>query len=187
LSTKSQGGSSEPPFLFVRYNFVYFCNMFNTVLYNLRSAKNIGLIARSHIAFGGDNLILISPRDSWKFNGGQHSYTRQLQAEKKLVLLEKFDDFLSWNKSESVNICIEIAENATMLSGFNFPAKCNLIFGSESHGLPKKVLDDVNFTVTIPQVGRIGSINVAQSVAIVQYEASLNKTSNLIKGNKFQH
>lgn len=161
--------------------------MFNTVLYNLRSAKNIGLIARSHIAFGGDNLILISPRDSWKFNGGQHSYTRQLQAEQRLILFESFDKFLSWNDKGFTNICVEITENSTMLNEFNFPAKCNLIFGSESHGLPKKVMDDVNFTVTIPQVGRIGSINVAQSVAIVQYEASLNKTSNLIEGNKFQH
>lgn len=162
-----------------------FGNMFNTVLYNLRSAKNIGLIARSHIAFGGDYLVIIAPRESWKFNGGQHSYTRQLQEQNKLVLFENFEEFLNWNRQEIKNVSVEIDENAPFINKFDFPEKCNLIFGGETGGIPKDILQLTDDIVTIPQVGKVGSINVAQSAAIVQYTVSSKLSGAPISGNKF--
>lgn len=159
--------------------------MYNTVLYNLRSAKNIGLIARSHIAFGGENLIIIAPRDSWKFNGGQHSYTRQLEDRGKLLLFETFEAFVSWNKGGMVNVGIEIDEESTSLAEFVFPEKCNLFLGGETGGIPKVILHKLDTVITIPQAGAIGSVNVAQAAAIVQYSVSINLPKSKISGNKF--
>lgn len=159
--------------------------MFNTVLFNLRSAKNIGLIARSHIAFGGENLIIIAPRDSWKFNGGQHSYTRQLQDQGKLLLFETFEAFTIWNNGKAINIGVEIAENSTFLPEYIFPENCNLILGGETNGLPEEILLYLDDILTIPQIGDIGSINVAQSAAIIQYSVSIKLPKSAISGNKF--
>ena len=61
---------------------------FNTVLYNLRSSKNIGMIARSHISFGGNFLILIGGQERWKFKGGTHSYTRKIEDLGKLLIFD---------------------------------------------------------------------------------------------------
>ena len=66
---------------------------FNTVLYNLRSAKNIGMIARSHISFGGNFLILVGGQERWKFKGGTHSYTRKIEDMGKLLIFDKEKDF----------------------------------------------------------------------------------------------
>ena len=71
---------------------------FNTVLYNLRSSKNIGMIARSHISFGGNFLILIGGQERWKFKGGTHSYTRKIEDQGKLLIFDKEEDFFAWSE-----------------------------------------------------------------------------------------
>ncbi len=67
---------------------------FNTVLHQLRSSKNIGMIARSHIAFGGNYLILIGDTNRWNFKGGTSTYTRKLIETEQLLIFKTFEAFL---------------------------------------------------------------------------------------------
>lgn len=151
---------------------------FNTVLYNLRSAKNIGMIARSHIAFGGGFLIIIEPEERHKFKGGTHTYTRKLDDLGKLLTFPNEEQFLAWSSRLGFNnVAVEIGENSTSLVGFGFPDKCNLIFGNENKGLPVEFLEKIENKVTIPQFGEVSSLNVAVSASIVYYEMKRSKES----------
>ena len=128
---------------------------FNTVLYNLRSAKNIGMIARSHISFGGNFLILVGGQERWKFKGGTHSYTRKIEDLGKLLIFDTEKDFFAWSERlKIVNVGVEIGENEASLIDYNFPDNCNLIFGNERTGLPKEVIDKYGKYIDNPPVWR---------------------------------
>ena len=161
---------------------------FNTVLYNLRSSKNIGMIARSHISFGGNFLILIGGQERWKFKGGTHSYTRKIEDLGKLLIFDKEEDFFAWSERlKIVNVGVEIGENEASLIEYNFPDNCNLIFGNERTGLPKAVVAKMVNTLTIPQYGEVGSLNVAVAASIVFYEMKRSEKSKyVIDGEKFK-
>ena len=161
---------------------------FNTVLYNLRSAKNVGMIARSHLALGGHFLILIGDQNKWDFKGGTSSYTRKLIEREQVLFFETFEQFYTWNKAHgnAQNIAIEISEQAQTTNNFKEYANSNLILDNERTGIPEAILKQCDGILTIPQIHAIGSLNVAISASIVLYEASktLAPQSN-IKGYKF--
>ena len=46
----------------------------------------------------------------------------------------------------------------------------HLVFGSESVGLPKEILEESDNTITIPMNSDSRSINLANAVSIVAYE-----------------
>jgi len=160
---------------------------FNTVLYNLRSAKNIGMIARSHISFGGNFLILVGAQNRWKFKGGTQSYTRKLEDMGKLLMFETEKEFLSWsNRLKITNIGVEISEKEASLVDYQFPDNCNLVFGNERTGLPPEITSQMENNLTIPQFGEVGSLNVAVAASIVFYEMKRGQQSTTtIKGDKF--
>lgn len=161
---------------------------FNTVLLNLRSAKNVGMIARSHLAFGGNYLILIGDSNKWNFKGGTSTYTRKINDLEKLLFFESFNDFLTWNNSneKTLNLAIEIDKESKSSSQYDFPKNCNIILGNERTGIEKEILSKCDATVTIPQVNPIGSLNVAVSASIVFYEMGKSiQNSPQIKDYKF--
>ena len=161
---------------------------FNTVLLNLRSAKNVGMIARSHLAFGGNYLILIGDSNKWNFKGGTSTYTRKINDLEKLLFFESFNGFLTWNNSneKTLNLAIEIDKESKSSSQYDFPKNCNIILGNERTGIEKEILSKCDATITIPQVNPIGSLNVAVSASIVFYEIGKSiQNSPQIKNYKF--
>lgn len=161
---------------------------FNTVLLNLRSAKNVGMIARSHLAFGGNYLILIGDSNKWNFKGGTSTYTRKINDLEKLLFFEDFNDFLTWNNAneKTLNLAIEIDKESKSSSQYTFPENCNIILGNERTGIEKEILSKCDATITIPQVNPIGSLNVAVSASIVFYEIGKSiQNSPQIKDYKF--
>lgn len=147
---------------------------FNTVLYQLRSAKNIGMIARSHLAFGGNKLIIIGDKNKWNFKGGTSTYTRKIETLGLLLFFEDFETFLNWNRenSNNNNLAVEVDIDSASSASLVYPENCNIILGNERTGIPAEILSKCNKTVTIPQVNAIGSLNVAISASIIFYEFS---------------
>jgi TrmH family RNA methyltransferase len=54
---------------------------------------------------------------------------------------------------------------------FDFTGPCAIVVGEEKYGLTQTWLDQADAAVRIPMVGRINSLNVATSAALVIYEA----------------
>lgn len=66
---------------------------------------------------------------------------------------------------------IELAEGATPLHQADLTGAVCLALGHEDRGLTKPVLEGADQLAFIPQLGRIGSLNVATAASIALYEA----------------
>jgi tRNA G18 (ribose-2'-O)-methylase SpoU len=65
---------------------------------------------------------------------------------------------------------LEQTAESTQLPNFTFPSKTVLVLGREKEGVPPEIIDLLDATVEIPQLGVIRSLNVHVSGAIAMYE-----------------
>jgi 23S rRNA (guanosine2251-2'-O)-methyltransferase len=54
--------------------------MFCTVLNRLKSPTNVGMIVRSHVAFGGQQVVFIGDDKPWEFRKGSQSFSPQARS-----------------------------------------------------------------------------------------------------------
>jgi tRNA guanosine-2'-O-methyltransferase len=74
-------------------------------------------------------------------------------------------------KSEGFSVLgLEQSSESVMLPEFKFPKKCVLVLGREKEGLPAEIISMLDYTIEIPQLGLIRSLNVHVSGAIALYE-----------------
>jgi tRNA (guanosine-2'-O-)-methyltransferase len=66
---------------------------------------------------------------------------------------------------------IELADAAVPIHGADLTGSVCLALGHEDRGLTSAVLDGADQLAFIPQLGRIGSLNVATAASIAMYEA----------------
>ena len=81
----------------------------------------------------------------------------------------KFQDFLKENKSE---VYLTDTKAKNLYSACKFNIEDVFVFGSESKGLDKEILEkfDEKNKVYIPMVPNVRSINICNSVSIIAYE-----------------
>jgi 23S rRNA (guanosine2251-2'-O)-methyltransferase len=134
----------------------HYIDMFCTVLYRLKSPQNVGMIIRSHVAFGGERVVFVGHEHPWQFKKGTQSFSRKLQERCDLVSISTDDEFFAWCLAEDLHpVALEIASPPTFLNEFRFPQRTALIVGSEGTGLPASFLQRCAAVVTIPQHGRL--------------------------------
>jgi 23S rRNA (guanosine2251-2'-O)-methyltransferase len=160
--------------------------MFATVLHNLKSPENTGLIVRTHVAFGGDKLVMIGP-DPWRFKKSTQAFSRRLEQITDIVHLKDDDSFFHWCSQEGFTpVAVEISENSRYLPSFAFPSRPAIIVGHEGIGLPADFLARCSAVVTIPQFGPVECLNVAISCCLAIYEFNRNRpVSRNIAGNAY--
>ncbi len=144
---------------------------FNTILYSIKSPVNVGAITRSHVAFGGSKLIFVGYEKPWDFKKGSQAFSRKLEWQCEILFFQHFSEFIKWSQKENlINIAIEIDKNSMTPAECNFSQDCNIIIGNESMGLPDEVVNQCDQVITIPQIGSVGSLNVATSASLIMYE-----------------
>jgi 23S rRNA (guanosine2251-2'-O)-methyltransferase len=161
--------------------------MFCTVLHKLKSPENVGMIVRSHVAFGGDKVVFVGYELPWRFRKSTQAFSRKLETLCELVYLREDDEFFEWCRHNGLSsVATEINPNATDLRGFVFPQRTALIVGNEASGLAADFLARCNAVVKISQFGQVECLNVAISASVAMYE--LNRTnlqSHNISGSKY--
>ncbi len=160
---------------------------FNTVLYRVLSPQNVGMIIRSHVAFGGKYLIFAGYNEPWAFKPGTQGFSRKLESKCHILNFQKFDDLDVWSKSNGFkNIAIEISKSGKPVVEFGYPDHCNLIVGNEGAGIPDEVLSQCDEIIYIPQFGEVECLNVAVSASIVLFDFTKNNNNGKeIRRNKF--
>jgi tRNA (guanosine-2'-O-)-methyltransferase len=68
-------------------------------------------------------------------------------------------------------VAVELADGAVPLHEVDLTGAVCLVVGHEDRGVTPAVLDAVDGVAFVPQLGRIGSLNVATATAIALYEA----------------
>lgn len=89
-----------------------------------------------------------------------------------------FDDFLA--KNPGAKIYMATTKARQVYTDVHYEPDCYIMFGKESAGIPEEILlENQERAVRIPMIGDIRSLNLANSVAIVLYEA--------LRQNNFDH
>ena len=149
--------------------------MIHIVLYQPQIPQNAGNIIRTCVGFNAI-LHMIKP---YGFVLSNSKFTRSaLDYLKKIKLIEHidYDDFISTIPKRSLVYYIT-------RYGRNLPEKIKkpfgkqniyLIFGCETKGLPKKILNDnINKTIRIPIRENIRCLNLSNCVAILLYQIAI--------------
>lgn len=162
--------------------------MFCTVLHSLKSPTNVGTIVRSHVAFGGSEVVFVGHDRPWSFKKGSQAFSRKLERQCKLVFLETDQSYFDWAAAHCYrSIAVEISEAAAPIQEFRFPGSSAIIVGNEATGLSAEFLASCEFAVRIPQPGPVGSLNVATAAAIAMHEVGRDtRDEHPISGNKYR-
>ena len=165
---------------------------FCTILNALKSPQNVGMIVRSHVAYGGSELIFTGLGHPWKFKKGTRAFSRSLENQCTIHHIPDEFEALNWCRENNyTTVAVEISENPVFLDEFSFPDAAAIIVGNEEHGLDTKFISQCDHVVTISQVGNVGSLNVAVSASTAMYEfnrssALVNSRVNKIVGSEYQ-
>ena len=154
--------------------------MFHIILYNPEIPPNTGNIMRL-AANTGTQLHLIRPLG---FNLSNNSLKRAGLDYKKdadFFLHDSFDLCLNSIKFNEIYAFTKFAKKT--FTKIKFKKNDCFLFGSETNGLPDKILDKIKVTnrLRIPMIMNSRSLNLSNSVAITVYEGlRQNKFENLV-------
>jgi tRNA (guanosine-2'-O-)-methyltransferase len=127
---------------------------------------NVGSIARSAAAFGVEHVWLsgnTAPLD--------HPGVRKTAlGTERFLSFERIDAPAGAARAAAAAglrvVAIELAAGSVPLFGAPLDGDVCLAIGNEDHGCSPALLDAVDCAAYIPQVGRVGSLNVAVAAAI---------------------
>ena len=154
--------------------------MFHIILYNPEIPPNTGNIMRL-AANTGTQLHLIRPLG---FNLSNNSLKRAGLDYKKdadFFLHDNIDSCLNSIKFNEIYAFTKFAKKT--FTKIKFKRNDCFLFGSETSGLPDKILDKIKVTnrLRIPMIMNSRSLNLSNSVAITVYEGlRQNKFENLV-------
>ena len=143
--------------------------MINIVLHEPEMPANTGNIGRTCVATGA-RLHLIEPlgfriNDKMLKRAGM-DYWDKLDVTTYIC----YEDFLE--KNPNARIYMATTKARQTYTDVQYEEDCYIMFGKESAGIPEEILlDNRDTCIRIPMLGEIRSLNLANSVAIVLYEA----------------
>ncbi|MGH8807398.1 MAG: RNA methyltransferase [Noviherbaspirillum sp.] len=159
------------------------------VLVETSHPGNIGAVARAMKTMGFSQLVLVNPR-----------FADALQHEQAIAFASGALDVLATAKvvgsiEEALDGCNFAAALSARLREFSPPVKtpralaaqlanesglnAALVFGNERYGLPNEIIEKCNALINIPANPDYSSLNLAQAVQVLAYEARLAETDDV--------
>ena len=143
--------------------------MINIVLLEPEQGGNVGNIGRTCLAIGA-RLHLIEPlgfqMTDRQIRRAGMDYWYQVDVSRYM----NFKDFLE--KNPNAKIYMATTKSKQTYADVSYEDGCYIMFGKESAGIPEEILLDYRDNcVRIPMLPDIRSLNLANSVAIIAYEA----------------
>lgn len=143
--------------------------MINIVLLEPEQGGNVGNIGRTCLATGA-RLHLIEPLgfrlSDREIKRAGMDYWYQVD----VATYESYQDFIEQNQPD--RIYMATTKSKQIYTEVRYDADCYIMFGRESAGIPEELLlENKENCIRIPMLPDIRSLNLANSVAIVTYEA----------------
>ena len=138
---------------------------FHIAVENFQHDFNIGTIARNANAFNAAGIHIIGKKH-WNRRGAMKTEAYMNVFHHKTVA-----DFISWAKENGlILIAIDNQKGSKNLQDSELPKKSVLVFGNESDGLSKEMLEACEQMIAIEQFGSTRSVNVGVASGILMYE-----------------
>ena len=144
--------------------------MFNVILFNPQIPPNTGNIIRLS-ANTGINVHLIRPLG---FHINEKSYRRaalDYGEMSNLIIHDDFDNCMKEIKSKNIYAITKFGEKN--FAEVNYKKGDTFVFGSETSGLPKEILNSfpLDRRLFIPMVKGSRSLNLSNAVSVIIYES----------------
>lgn len=145
------------------------------ILESLEKPGNLGAILRSADAAGADAVIVANPKtDIYNPNVIRASLGTIFTNQVAVGGVEEIKQWLAKNKIKSLAATPEAKKIYTEA---DYKGAVAIIMGEEHPGLSKDWLEKVDEKIKIPMRGKIDSLNVSASTAIILFEAVRQRTS----------
>lgn len=144
--------------------------MFNIVLFEPEIPPNTGNIIRL-CANTGANLHLIHPLG---FDMNEKSLRRAGLDYIDQSFIHHYDNYQDYLGKQAATSLYAISTKGTQIyTDCKFNENVSFIFGPETRGLPKNILDDFDTRniLRIPMIENSRSLNLSNSASIIVYEA----------------
>ncbi len=135
---------------------------------------NLGAILRNAAHFGVDAVMLM-PGAAIDLSGAAYRVAEGGAEAQPLIQLQSRED-LAALESAGFKMVIAHTRQAKSLWQSKLPNKMLLVFGAEGAGVSENLLSTDAQKIMIPGSGKVESLNVAQSVAVVLAEAARQKS-----------
>lgn len=144
------------------------------ILESVEKPGNLGAILRTADAADADAVIICDPKtDLYNPNIIRSSigcvFTRQ-------VIAVSSDEVIKFLKEKKIKSFAATPGAKQFFTDVNFREPSAIIFGTEAEGLSQKWFSSADEQVKIPMKGKIDSLNVSVSAAIIIYEALRQRT-----------
>lgn len=137
------------------------------VLDELNDPHNLGAALRAAECFGADGVVWSRNRGTGitpvvtKSSVGASELVTSIPVANLVDALRKLKDANYWI------VAAQVDPLAQPVFSFEFPGRVALVFGSEGEGLGRLVQEQADYSVYIPQSGKIDSLNVSQAIAVL--------------------
>jgi RNA methyltransferase, TrmH family len=139
------------------------------VLETVEKPGNLGAILRTADAAGLDAVIICDPQtDIYNPNAIRSSIGCIFTVP---VVTSTTEHTISWLRSNKITMFATALTATRYYHEEQYRNPCAIIMGSESSGLSQKWLDEADYLIKIPMRGKIDSMNVSVSAAVVIFEA----------------
>jgi tRNA G18 (ribose-2'-O)-methylase SpoU len=149
--------------------------MKRVVLHNIRSNYNVGATFRTSDGAGVDKIYLtgFTPSPLDRFGREVAEISKTALGAEKFIAWEKVDDVIALIKQLKQEmflvVGVELADDAISVYDFKVPEKVVYIFGSETEGLSKEIMEAVDVILEIPMSGQKESLNVSVTAGVVLF------------------
>lgn len=143
-------------------------NLLILVIDSVEKPGNLGAMLRTCDAAGVDAIIVCDPQtDIYNPNCIRASLGTVFT---KKIIVTTADNCIEWLKTNSINTFVTYLESAKNYTLEDFTKHTAIVVGSEAYGIKDIWLSSDFKNIIIPQFGKVDSMNVANSAAIVIYE-----------------
>lgn len=138
---------------------------FHVAIENFQHDFNIGTIARNANAFNAAGIHIIGRRH-WNRRGAMKTEAYMNIFHHKTVM-----EFINWAKQNNLKlIAIDNQKGSKKLNEIELEKGSIIVFGNESDGLSKEMVEACKEMVAIEQFGSTRSVNVGVASGILMYE-----------------
>ncbi|MCX5681565.1 MAG: RNA methyltransferase [Candidatus Omnitrophica bacterium] len=139
------------------------------VVESVEKPGNLGAILRTADAVGADGLIVCDPvTDIYNPNVIRSSLGAIFSV---CVVQAAKEEALKFFKSNKMTVCATLPQADQCYSSIDMNVPLALVMGSEEKGLSEFWQKNCDVSVFIPMKGKVDSLNVSVSAAVVLYEA----------------
>lgn len=130
---------------------------------------NLGSVLRTADAAGATAVISVDPVTDW----GNPNVIRNSKGAVFSVPVASCDtvSFLRWATENDLSIVATTPDTDRHVTDLDLTGPTAILVGAEKHGLSPELLAAADVRAKLPMFGRVDSLNVAVSAAIVVYEA----------------